>query len=284
MFEHLNHRFRTPSAISSVKCNTCDFSDGLIDKYSRYQKITCQNFFKMSRKRKLDTLIGKYSTALLEDIKHLFAKKATELIDLETKDEDSLPLAAFKLIKREPIYTTSRDEGCYAQGGDTLGWLLQLQEHFSSLLLNFPDLLKGIYMVSIPVEVSFRYTLDRNAAMDEEFERAKLDGEFTQWNPKWKDCLVVPFASVMEDKNLNNQESQWDWFRNDEKTISLVEKVKNQTKDLLNEICEAEATEVAEDGDESIEKSKLDWGDWDSYVHFDGKDTFYVTLCMYITE
>jgi hypothetical protein len=31
-----------------------------------------------------------------------------------------------------------------------------------------------------------------------------------------------------------------------------------------------------------IEKHKLDWGDWDSYVHFDGEKTLIVTFCTFI--
>jgi hypothetical protein len=157
--------------------------------------------------------------------------------------------------------------------------LVDLQRELSPIMQHHSDVLKNVYMVSIPIKVTFRYLLDRNAAMDEQYERAELDEIFTQWDPEWKECLIVPFNEVMEDKNLDNKNTTWDWL----KETKLVDQVKSQTQDLLNTFCDDEAKEVAEDSAETIEKHKLDWGDWDSYVHFDGEETFIVTLCLYLS-
>jgi hypothetical protein len=125
------------------------------------------------------------------------------------------------------------------------------------------------------VKVSFRYLVDRNAAMNEHFEKAELDPAFTEWQYDWKECLLCPLENVFDDE-------EWKWLnQREEETLRLVEQLKTQIEGSgANDECQEVASQIAEEGNESITKSDLDWGDWDSYVQYNGEETFHLTLCI----
>ena len=107
-------------------------------------------------------------------------------------------------------------------------------------------------------KVSFRYLVDRNAAMNEHFEKAELDPAFTEWQYDWKECLLCPLINVFEDE-------EWKWLnQREEETLRLVEQLKTQIEGsganyepILNDECQEVASQIAEEGNESITKSDL---------------------------
>lgn len=79
-------------------------------------------------KRKLEQLISKYSSAISEQVKTLFQGKASELLNLPGEGINrNNECDILKLLKREAIYFTTRDE-------DYFNWLIGLyhdrNEHF----------------------------------------------------------------------------------------------------------------------------------------------------------
>lgn len=250
-----------------------------------------------NRKRKqtdkLESVLKKYCSVitkrLQEEITSLFKQKVSDFIgETDSQQNTNKTLEeALKLLKRETIFSSSRDEGCLVEDGETCKWLGDLYQTISSIR-SLPVVLEDIYLIHVPVTVTFRYILDRVAASNEDFEKAELDPLFTEWGYKWKGCLFCPLNHVFS--SFKEGHDDWKWLdQKGEKALQLLGEFKKQLDNKLDnkrmyDHCQEMAEEIAEDGIESIAKTDLDWGDWDSYVHYDGKETFNLTLCVAFTK